>query len=226
MRWIDRGPEPDGVQGYAQRFTQGWVEYFEDRIGERPNDSHWREFRELLGSRSGNVCWYCERRCLLDADDVGRAPTVDHFRPLSRHPELAYRWSNWIFSCRRCNGENKQDKWPASGYVDPSAADEQERPERYFDYDAETGEIIPMPGLSSEAHERALRTIDDLGLNRSDVRFYRLHWTRRFVEDWHALPNADRPAFAEFSTRSGFEFVGVTSMAVQQLSAQPGHGRQ
>ncbi len=222
MRWIDRGPEPGGVQGYARQFTQGWVEYFQEGVGERPNDSHWREFRELLGSRSGNTCWYCERRCQRDADEIGRAPTVDHFRPLSRYPELAYRWSNWIFSCRRCNGENKQDKWPASGYVDPGAADEQERPERYFDYDAETGEIIPMPGLSAEAHERALRTIDDLGLNKLDVRYYRLDWTRRFVADWKALPNADRSDFADFSTRSGFEFVGATSMVVQQLRASLG----
>ena len=217
MRWIDRGPEPSGVQGYARQFTPGWVEYFRDRVGERPGDSHWREFRELLGGRSGNICWYCERRCLRDADEAGRAPTVDHFRPLSRYPELAYAWSNWIFSCRRCNGENKQDKWPASGYVDPSAADAQDRPERHFDYDADTGEIIPMPGLSSEARERVLRTIDDLGLNKVDVRFYRLDWTRRFIADWRALPISDRTAFAEFSTRTGLEFVGATLMVLQQL---------
>ena len=222
MRWIDRGPEPGGVQGYARQYTQGWVEYFRDRIGERPSDSYWREFRELLGSRSRKICWYCERLCQWDADEAGRVPTVDHFRPLSRYPELAYHWSNWIFSCRRCNGENKGDKWPASGYVDPSAADERERPERHFDYDAETGEIIPMPGLSSEARERALRTIDDLGLNKLDVRFYRLDWTRRFIADWRALPTSDRVAFAEFSTRTGFEFVGATSTVVRRLRASVG----
>ena len=222
MRWIDRGPQPGGVHGYARQYTQGWVEYFRDRVGERPNDSYWREFRESLSSLSGSTCWYCERLCQRDADEAGRAPTVDHFRPLSRYPELAYQWSNWIFSCRRCNGENKQDKWPASGYVDPSAADDRERPERHFDYDADTGEIIPRAGLSSEARERALRTIDDLGLNKVDVRFYRLEWTRRFIADWQALPNFDRPAFAEFSTRTGLEFVGATSMVVQQLRSEPG----
>ena len=222
MRWIDRGPEPVGVQVYAREFTQGWVEYFRDRVGDRPNDSYWREFRELLGSCSGNICWYCERQCYRDASDSGRAPTVDHFRPLSRHPDLAYQWCNWIFSCRRCNGENKGDKWPNAGYVDPCAPDEGERPEQYFDYDAETGEIITMPGLSPEARERAQRTIDDLGLNKLDLRFYRLDWTRRFIADWQALANTDRPAFAEFSTRTGFEFVGATSMVIQQLRASSG----
>ena len=222
MRWIDRGPEPGGVQEYARQFTQGWVEYFQDRVGGRPNDSYWRIFRELLGSCSGGICWYCERLCLRDADYGGRSPTVDHFRPLSRYPELAYKWSNWIFSCRRCNGDNKRDNWPALGYVDPSAADERERPERYFDYDADTGEIVPRPGLLSEAHERALRTIDDLGLNRLDVQFYRLDWIRRFIEDWQNLPITDRMAFAEFSTRTGIEFAGATLMVVQQLRSSEG----
>ena len=220
MRWIDRGPEPGGVQEYDREFTQGWVEYFTTRVGGRPDDSCWREFREILGGRSADNCWYCERRCPREAGDGGRAPTVDHFRPLSRFPELAYRWSNWIFSCYRCNAENKEDKWPDSGFVDPSATDEKDRPELYFDYDTATGEIIPMPGLPSEARERAQRTIDDLGLNKLDVRFYRLDWTRRFIEDWHALPIEDRQAFVDFATQTGHEFVGTTSMAVRQHRAQ------
>ena len=219
MRWIDRGPEPGGVQEYARKFTQGWGEYFRDSVGGRPDDSYWREFREGLGVRSGGNCWYCERLCMREADDGGKAPTVDHFRPLARFPELAYRWSNWVFSCHRCNHDYKGGEWPDSGYVDPGAADEKERPERYFDYDASTGDIVPMPGLPSEARERAQRTIVDLGLNKVDVRFYRLDWTRRFLEDWQTLPIGDRPAFAEFSTRSGYEFVGATLMAVWQQRA-------
>ena len=222
MRWIDRGPEPDGVQRFVRQFTQGWVEYFQHGVGGRPNDSHWRDFRGLLGSCSSNICWYCERRCLRDTDDGGKRPTVDHFRPLSRYPALAYSWSNWIFSCHRCNVGNKDDKWPATGYVDPSAADEEERPARYFDYDTDTGEIIPMRGLPSEARERALHTIDDLGLNKVDVRYYRLDWTRRFTADWQALPIGERPEFAEFSTRTRSEFAGATYMVAQRLRESQG----
>ena len=175
MRWIDRGPEPGGVREYARKFTLRWVEYFRDGEGGRPDDSYWREFRWVLRDRSGGNCWYCERRCMSDADDGGKAPTVDHFRPLNRFPELAYHWSNWVFSCRRCNHDKGGD-WPDSGYVDPGAANEKDRPERFLDYDAATGEIIPILGLPSEARERALRTIDDLGLNKLDVLFYRRDW--------------------------------------------------
>lgn len=220
MRWIDRGPEPRRVQEYAQEFTEGWVEYYRGGVGGRPDDSYWREFRGDLGDRSGGNCWYCERRCARDADNGGRVPTVDHFRPLNRFPELAYQWSNWVFSCQRCNKENKGGEWPDSGYVDPGALDEKERPERYFDYDASTGEIIPMPGLPSKGRKRAVRTIDDLGLNRLDVLFYRLNWIRQFIEDWKALPTEERSAFAEFASLTGNEFVGATLMAVRQQLEQ------
>lgn len=158
---------------------------------------------------------------MRDADYGGKAPTVDHFRPLNRFPELAYQWSNWVFSCRRCN-DNKGGEWPDLGYVDPAAADEKDQPERSFDYDAATGEIVPIPGLPSKARKKAQRTIDDLGLNKLDVRFYRLDWTRRFIEDWQTLPVGDRLAFAEFVARTGNEFVGATLMAIRQHQAQQG----
>lgn len=217
MRWIDRGPEPPGVDGYARQFTPGWVDYFQHGIGGRPTDSYWREFRQTLGNRSTNICWYCERQCEPASEAGGRASTVDHLRPLSRFPQLAYEWSNWIFSCRRCNGDNKQDKWPDAGYVDPCEPEPAERPEQYFDYDADTGELVPKSGLPSDARDKALQTIDDLGLNKLDVRFYRLDWTRRFIADWQSLPTVDRPAFADFSTRTGREYAGTTIMLVQQL---------
>ena len=180
-------------------------------------DSYWREFRAALGNRSGDICWYCERRCEAASEVGGRAATVDHFRPLSRFPEFAYEWTNWIFSCSRCNGENKQDKWPNSGYVDPGASEPAERPEWYFDYDADTGELIPKSVLPAEARCKALQTIDDLGLNKLDVRFYRLDWTRRFIADWQTLSTEDRQAFADFSTRTGREYASTTIMLVQQL---------
>ena len=217
MRWIDRGPDPDGVAGYARQFTQGWIDYFQHQIGGRPTDFYWREFRPALGSRSGNICWYCERQCEAASEISGRAATVDHFRPLSRFPELAYEWTNWVFSCRRCNEENKQDKWPDSGYVDPGEPEPTERPEQYFDYDAATGELFPKSGLTLAARNKALQTIDDLGLNQLDVRFYRLDWTRRFLSDFNKLPSTEQQAFADFSTRIGMEFAGASLMAVRRL---------
>ncbi len=205
------------MDGYARQFTPGWVDYFRYDIGGRPTDSYWREFRSALGNRSADICWYCERQCEPASEASGKAATVDHFKPRSRCPELVYEWTNWVFSCRRCNGDNKQDKWPPLGYVDPSGSDDQERPEQYFDYDVLTGEIVPHPALQGDAKRRAETTIDDLGLNKLDVQFYRINWTRQFLSDLRTLAANDRQAFVEFVMSRAHEFAGSTSMAVAQL---------
>ena len=220
MRWIKRGPEPDGVQEYARQFTQGWVDHFRDGQGKRPENWYWGEYRRRLGSYSNGNCWYCERRCQVELDDGGKAPTVDHFKPLRDFPELAYVWSNWMFSCRRCNGDYKRDSWPPSGYVDPSTTDDRERPDQYFDYDSKTGEIVAKPGLPYKEHQRARRTINDLGLNEIDVRRYRLDLTRGFIADWRDLPSADRQAFVEHVKSRETAFVGSLLMVVRQMEAQ------
>ena len=217
MRWIDRGPEPGRVVAYAREYTPGWVRYFQDKVGRRPPDSLWREFRPDLGERSGGMCWYCERRCGSAAEVGDLAATLDHFRPLSRFPDLAYDWSNWVFSCRRCNEENKQDRWPANGYVDPAASDEREGPERYFDYDLRTHEVIPRNDLTGDERRRALNTIDDLGLNKLAIRFYRQDWMRRLIEDIRNLPIEERPALAEFLASHPSEYLGTTRMVLAQM---------
>ncbi len=205
MRWIDRGPEPLEVSCY-KRYTKRWIEHFPANnncrgVGERPSDHYWGRFRPILAERSNEICWYCELKCDTGARETGvdtiegnslysfykesddnseafyRSPTVDHFRPLSCFPHLAYEWSNWVFSCSRCNTKHKQNKWPDVGYVDPCAPEPDERPERYVDYKSVTGEITPRTGLSETARQRAIQTIEDLGLNALDVMYYCLQWT-------------------------------------------------
>lgn len=219
MRWVDRGPEPDGVAEYAQQFTQGWIDYSQKPTGERgqrPADSHWREFRSAMGRQTNHICWYCERQCDTDAESGGRSPTVDHFRPLSRFPQLAYEWSNWVYSCHACNVENKRDGWPELGYVDPCADVVSERPEQYFDYEADTWQIVPKNGLSGTDRRKALDTIRDLGLNRLDVMLYRQRWTLKFIYDVLELPASRRQAFIELMTGE-LPYAGTTRMLVEQL---------
>ena len=170
-----------------------------------------------MGACSGAICWYCERKCESAAEAGGKAATVDHFRPLSRFPELAYEWSNWIFSCQECNGEYKKDKWAGGGYVDPGAGDEQARPEWYFAYDTRTGDIIAHPTLTGETRQRAWDTISDMGLNRLNVQYYRLNWTRQLEADLLQLPSDERNAFAEFVSGRAAEFLGSTRMLIAQM---------
>lgn len=220
MRWIDRGPEPDGVAGYARQFTPGWVDYFQDGAGSlpgqrRPEDHRWGEFRPVLGGRSNNACWYCERNCDADAAIGNSAPTVDHFRPVSRFPQLAYAWSNWVFSCLSCN-ENKGNRWPDTGYVDPCAAAVAERPEQYFEFDA--GDIIPKIGLPPADQRKAWATIDDLQLNNRVFRAYRQQKLAQFLKELRACPEDEKAAFVVARLEQPGEFAGVTRMFVEYLS--------
>ncbi len=217
MRWIDRGPEPARVGEYAREYTEGWVRYFQDGVEPPPTDSFWGQFRRHLGECSGGMCWYCERHCDSAVEVGDRASTLDHFRPLSRFPYLAYEWSNWVFSCRRCNVDNKQNNWPENGYVDPAAGDVLERPERYFDYDMRTHEVVPRNDLTGNERQRALDTIYDLGLNKIDVLFYRQGWTQRLMEDLLEFPIEERRAFAEFVTTQPSEYLGTTEIVLAQL---------
>ena len=211
MRWIDRGPEPATVADYARQFTLGWVNYFQNSIGGRPTDSYWGDYRATLGAQSGDICWYCERKCGADAPVGSAAPTIDHFRPLSRFPELAYAWSNWVFSCHRCN-QNKGCGWPETGYVDPCAAVVAERPEQYFEFDA--GDIIPKNGLAPAEQRKAWATIDDLRLNNPVLKGYR---QRKLAQLWKEFK--DRPA-AEIAARldEPGEFSGVFGLFVEYMS--------
>ncbi len=217
MRWVDRGPEPAGVAGYARQFTPGWVAHFENDVGGRPTDSYWREFRTTLGIPTNHICWYCERQCYADTESGGRAPTVDHFRPISRFPQLAYEWSNWIFSCQRCNGENKKDKWPETGYVDPCAADAAEWPDKYFDYDLLTGDIEPKKGLPPNAQRRAWDTIDDLGLNKLDVKIDRMACVQELWNSLMSRPVSERQTFVAAKIGQAVQCAGAFGMVVEQL---------
>ena len=156
--------------------------------------------------------------------DVGGRRKVRYrrpFKPRSRFPELIYEWTNWVFSCRHCNGEHKPDKWPASGYVDPCADGWQERPDIYFAYDLLTGEIIPDPSLEGDARRKAETTINDLGLNLIDVRFYRFHAIQQFIADLRSLQEPDRQAFLDFFISRPVEYAGSATIAASQLRDAP-----
>ena len=155
MHSVDRGPEPVGLEQIRANYTPRWVLHYRDGNGPRPSDSRWKGFYNDLKEIFGGLCVYCEER---------HKGEIDHFRPKSLHPELVYSWSNWLFTCRSCNNA-KGDKWPPGGYVDPCARSRAAWPEQYFTFDTETGEILPKGGLSPRRRLKALRMIEDLGLN-------------------------------------------------------------
>lgn len=223
MRWVDRGPAPPGVTHYAREYTQLWVRFFRENAGSRPSEhNYWALFAQDLRERFSNKCGYCERKCDRSEGPSGsRSPTVDHFRLLNQFPELAYEWTNWISSCRRCNEDYKGGAWPPSGYVDPCAEEISERPERYFDYNHATGEIIPRVGLPQVARDKARRTAEDLGLNERDLRVGRIRWVERFQDELSQNDVAEWMRIVDGYIDATEEYCGITRMFLAQYQ-KPG----
>lgn len=155
MHWVNRGSEPDGLESVRTRYTPRWIRHYRNGEGARPGDARWRDFRNNLYTSFRGLCAYCEEQSNEE---------VDHFRPVSKFPELVYQWSNWLLVCTACN-RAKGAKWPGEGYVDPCAKSMDQRPEAYFTFDTLTGSMIPRKGLSPERHVRAATMIKDLDLN-------------------------------------------------------------
>lgn len=155
MHWIERDSEPQDLEAVRLRLTNGWVDYYRDRLGSRPTDSQWRRFIDDLQQMFSGLCAYCEENT---------AGEVDHFKPISRFPHLVYEWSNWVLSCPHCN-RRKSNKWPSTGYVDPCTEDTKERPEHYFTFNTETQALTPKDDLPPSRRERAVLMIRDLELN-------------------------------------------------------------
>ena len=220
MRWVERGPEPDGVGWYRQQFTPRWVHYSNNTGSPQPSDSYWRRFRQELGTAFLRKCGYCERICAETSESGSRAPTVDHFKPKSLFPSLTYEWSNWIFCCSRCNGK-KADNWPLSGLVDPCAVSVLERPERYFDYRSRTGEIVPKGGLTQSDRERAQNTISDLKLNDSDMRKRRRRWVKYFQDALSRYDESEVLTIIDGYTDTTAEYCGITRMFLAQYQRPP-----
>lgn len=79
----------------------------------------WGRAKKTLAAMAHQKCAYCESP--IDAE---RSGAVDHFRPKSLFPSLAYDWDNYFLGCGGCNGA-KSDRWPAGGecYVRPDEGD-------------------------------------------------------------------------------------------------------
>lgn len=73
------------------------------------------QLRNVMRTAQGQLCVYCERQI-----PEGTSTRIDHWRPLSKQPELALHWKNLYLSCATedtCD-KAKGDKrlcWPPDG---------------------------------------------------------------------------------------------------------------
>jgi uncharacterized protein (TIGR02646 family) len=87
--------------------------------------------------------------------------TLEHFRPVSRYPRLAYVWHNLFVCCDRCQSA-KRDRFDKK-LLKPDTDDYTF--ERYFLVNYRTGEIEINPTASERDQARAKLTIELYALN-------------------------------------------------------------
>ena len=110
----------------------------------------WGVSKEQIARLTSQLCAYCEGEI-----NSPRAGQVEHYKPKSLFPLLAYDWENYFLSCAGCNGA-KSDKWPEQGaYLRPDVGD----PAAELEF-AEDGTVKAIRGGDAEC------TIEDLELNR------------------------------------------------------------
>jgi uncharacterized protein (TIGR02646 family) len=153
--------------------------------GSRDFPNRWWRAPDVLGAlyaMHGRACAYCGIE--FHRSDSG---DVEHFRPKTLYPYLAYRFDNYLLSCLYCNRRRKGDRFPLAGAATPVTAQRQlegeprllidpsiDPVEGWLTFDW-TSQDIPMvvaagspdSPLSADAAARVRETIAFFWLNRS-----------------------------------------------------------
>jgi len=126
----------------------------------------------VLLQMSAHHCSFCESFPV----EVTSPETIEHFRPKSGFPELAYSWGNLFMACTACQG-TKGDEW-SDLLLKPDEVSY--RFDVFFTYDFESGEMMPNQFLDVALQARAQETIKMYGLNECGRPRHRV----KILRDW------------------------------------------
>lgn len=138
------------------------------------------KIKELLGEMTidDGICNYCEQ---------SEAGDIEHIWPKSFFPDRTFVWDNYLYVCKQCNTGEKLDQ---ASVFDPPGGDtsvllkrgtepqtqdlcfidpRQEDPLLYLELDFENFLFFPAEELTLRGKEKAIKTIDILGLNQRDI---------------------------------------------------------
>jgi hypothetical protein len=144
-----------------------------DRIEDLPGRAlpdFWTAALPSLRTSYHDICAYLG----MYIDPATGAATVDHFKPKSKYPELAYEWDNFRFAARQPNS----DKGDHEDVLDPF-----EVQDGWFVLDLLTFEVDAAPGLAPATRDAVLATRRRLKLNEPTYCQAR----RRYNDLYHGL---------------------------------------
>lgn len=156
---MERTPPPDFLRTHCKE----WAREFAKKREENPKypfrwKSHeGRKVNERLREGFGNHCAFCDSYPL----GISSHKSIEHFRPKSLYPRLAYAWPNLFPCCDVC--QNAKGEKFDKRLLKPDTEDY--RFERYFVSNYKTGKIEANPSANAKEQERARMTIETYRLN-------------------------------------------------------------
>jgi len=196
MNKIERTPAPKWLEKKWEEWGRQWAQryaathrssIFKWRQYQNKND---KELRELLALMTKNHCSFC------DAYPMGRRIpyTIEHFRPKTRFPLLAYKWENLFLCCGIC-----QQKGDAFDERLLKPDEDEYHFDHYFVINWESGELMPNEGQNVGNQIRAKITIQLYRLNENGKPEDRLEELNKWPDS--AKPNIDEWAYRFFIER-------------------------
>lgn len=113
---------------------------------------YWRSILRELREAYNSVCAYCS----FYVPPATGVDTVEHFKPKSKHPNLAYEWSNYRFVSHRLNSR----KGARENVLDPFEIEN-----GWFVIEFPSLLVKPAANLSNDVERRVEMSIAALGLN-------------------------------------------------------------
>ncbi|WP_448103428.1 HNH endonuclease [Pedobacter panaciterrae] len=113
-------------------------------------------FTDIIFQLSNYKCTFCES----NIENVSYI-NVEHFYPKSLYPKFAFKWTNLIPACERCNSKKSDFDTKTLPFVNPMKDD----PDAYFDYNDCRICVSPTaPDLT-----KAANTIEHCNLRRTSL---------------------------------------------------------
>ncbi len=177
MNKITRIDAPDFLKKNANK----WNTHFANkRKADSKFEFQWKTYQKkkvnellipFLQKFTQNHCSFCD-----DFPFTMSRETIEHFRPKSLFPNLAYTWENLFLCCDTCQSAKLEDF--DEKLLKPDEKDY--RFEDYFQCNYKTGELEANETQSPENQEKAKITIKIYELNQEDRCKNRL----RFLKYW------------------------------------------
>jgi hypothetical protein len=146
-------PEPEGFDDHVRKPGESFLEVNPEPTNKQfSKRNFWKRVAGDLHAAYNGICAYT---CSL----LVHSGSVDHFKPKSKYPKLAYEWSNYRLAHPLAN-QNKAD---STDVVDPFIIKE-----GWFTLEFPGCLVRPGINLGQNLAERVNKTIITLKLNEND----------------------------------------------------------